>query len=225
MIFEQFLPLLANFFGQGSQNSGLSARESFRGGTFFFFHQPSSYLSKKLTEIWEQLFGSVVRFAVHVVGELIEGKVFWKKCILPQQISDVSSIQTSIWHQPRRPHHARVPHHTPIHRTTRFSQKRRKTQNNYTMSMGVHRNEILVVKKFFILYINGGAQERKYDFIKIFFFNGGMKILSYENIISIMCLIIYFSEEGELYGVLGCDVGAGMMRSFLADVICLCVHY
>ena len=69
--------------------------------------------------------------------------------------------------------------------------------------MGVHRNEFLVLKIIFILYINGGAQEGKHDFIKIFFFNGGMKILSYKNTISIMCLNFYFSEKSDLNGVLG----------------------
>ena len=57
---------------------------------------------------------------------------------------------------------AAAPAHTtphPIHRTSRNSQKRPKTQNKNTISMGVHRNEILVVKIIFILYINGGAQE------------------------------------------------------------------
>ena len=44
------------------------------------------------------------------------------------------------------------------------------------MSMGVHRNEFLVLKIIFILYINGGAQEGKHNFIKIFFFQWG-----YEN--------------------------------------------
>ena len=42
------------------------------------------------------------------------------------------------------------------------------------MSMGVHRNEFLVLKIIFILYINGGAQEGKHNFIKIFFFSMGV---------------------------------------------------
>ena len=33
--------------------------------------------------------------------------------------------------------------------------------------MGVHRNEFLVLKKIFILYINGGAQEGKHIFLVI----------------------------------------------------------
>ena len=76
--------------------------------------------------------------------------------------------------------------YTTLHTTTQYTiqvaflrkDPRLKIKNNYTMSMGEHRNEILVVKIIFILYINGGAQEGKHDFIKIFFNGGntGMKI-------------------------------------------------
>ena len=68
-----------------------------------------------------------------------------------------------------------TPNTTP--QPSSISQKSRKTQNkklfSFCMSMGVHRNEFLVLKLIFILYINGGAQEGKYDFIKIFFFDRG----------------------------------------------------
>ena len=59
-----------------------------------------------------------------------------------------------------------------------FLRKDARRKNNYTMSMGVYRNEFLVLKIIFTLYINGGAQEGKHDFIKIFFFQWG-----YENFI------------------------------------------
>ena len=69
----------------------------------------------------------------------------------------------------------RIIHHT--HTTTQYTiqvaflrkDPRLKTKNNYTMSMGEHRNEILVVKIIFSFYINGGAQEGKHDFIKNIF--------------------------------------------------------
>ena len=59
-----------------------------------------------------------------------------------------------------------------------FLRKDASRKINYTMSMGVHRNEFLVLKIIFILFINGEAQEGKHDFIKLFFFQWG-----YENFI------------------------------------------
>ena len=50
--------------------------------------------------------------------------------------------------------------------------------------MGEHRKENIILKNYF-------------------FFNGGMKILSYKNTRSIMCLNFYFSEKCDLNGVLG----------------------
>ena len=52
---------------------------------------------------------------------------------------------------------------------------------------------------------------------------GGMKILSYKNTMSIMCLNFYFSEKCDLNGVLGCGVGRGHGEILLADVICFFV--
>ena len=75
--------------------------------------------------------------------------------------------------------------------------------------MGVHRNEFLVLKIIFILYINGGAQEGKHNFFSVIKLYTRMENLSYKNTISIMCLNFYFSEECDLNGVLGCGVGAG----------------
>ena len=73
-----------------------------------------------------------------------------------------------------------LPHKAQYTIQVAFLRKDARRKNKYTMSMGVHRNELLVLKIIFILYINGGkgAQEGKHDFIKIFFFQWG-----YENFI------------------------------------------
>ena len=47
-----------------------------------------------------------------------------------------------------------------------FLRKDARSKNNYTLSMGVHRNEILVLTIIFILFINGGAQEGNHNFFQ-----------------------------------------------------------
>ena len=67
---------------------------------------------------------------------------------------------------------AAAPHSTPrpICRISRNSQKRRKTQKYiYYVNGGTQERKCDFIKIFFHLYVNGGTQERKCDFIKIFF--------------------------------------------------------
>ena len=68
--------------------------------------------------------------------------------------------------------------HTTAHYTIQvaFLRKDARRKNNYTMSMGVHRNEFLVLKKIFILYINGGVQEGKHNFFSVNMLYTRMKI-------------------------------------------------
>ena len=58
---------------------------------------------------------------------------------------------------------AAAPHTTPhpICRISRNSQKRRKTQNIYTMSMGVHRKENVILEKYFFIYMSMGVHRNE----------------------------------------------------------------
>ena len=99
----------------------------------------------------------------------------------------VSSIQTSIWQKPRRPHHTPHPTPRPIPHPCRISQKRRKTQDTKN-------------KKIIIL-CQWGYTGKKMWFYKNIFSSichwgyTGKKMWFYKNIFSYICQWGYTGNE------------------------------